>query len=362
MTRRAALVPLDGGLPVAVDAMGGDYAPRELVRGAALAAITLGVPVALVGRRTEVERELADLEPSLALARDRLELVEASEVVAMDEHPAQAVRAKRDASIVVACRLVAEGRARAAVSAGNSGAVLAAALFVVQRVPGVARPAIGAVLPTSEGPCFLLDVGANADCRPEWLRQFAVVGSVYANTMLAVPAPTVGLLSNGEEPGKGNELVRQATPLLENAPIRFVGNVEGKDLVAGRADVVVCDGFSGNVALKTAEGVAEFLFGSLRSAAQASWRGRVGGALLRPALRPLRERLDWRRTGGALLLGVAGEVVVAHGRSDAVAVMNAIRLAGDAAARRLHQLIAEQLGRLVPNATADSPDEVPAAP
>jgi phosphate acyltransferase len=345
-------------LPIALDAMGGDHAPAEIVRGAVRAAREHGVRVALVGQRDVIQRELKQASGSDQGVLEAISVVDASEVIAMDEHPAQAVRAKKDASLVVACRLVAEGKARATVSAGNSGAVLAASLFTVKRIRGVARPAIGASLPTSKGRCFLLDVGANADCRPEWLAQFALMGSIYANTMMDVRAPGVGLLSNGEELGKGSELVRASTPLLEAAPVRYIGNVEGKDIFAGKADVVVTDGFTGNVALKMAEGVAEFLFSSIRQEASKSLTGKVGGALLKPRLRPLRDQVDWRATGGALLLGVDGEVVIAHGRSDAVAIANALRVARDAADRSVHTVIAQNLGTLAtseePEATAEA--------
>jgi len=323
--------------------MGGDHAPREMVRGAALAARALGVRVALVGRIDALEAEVGALPAGDAAPAGSLSLVAAASVVEMKESPAQAVRAKKDASVVVACDLVASGRARAAVSAGNSGATLAAALLSVHRLTGVARPAIGIVLPTAAGPAFMLDVGANTDCRPEWLAQFAVMGSVYAEALLHVEQPRVALLSNGEERGKGSELVQAATALLETAPVRFVGNVEGRDIFRGACDVVVCDGFSGNVALKVAEGVGEFLFAAIATEARRSVRGRLGGLLLRPRLRPLRDRLDYRRTGGALLLGVAGEVVIAHGRSDALAVMNAIRVARDAAELDVSGTIARRL-------------------
>jgi glycerol-3-phosphate acyltransferase PlsX len=349
----------DPTLPVAVDAMGGDNAPREVVRGAALAVRELGVRVALVGRRAEIERELAALAPEDAGARASLSIVDATEVVAMDEHPANAVRSKRDSSIVVTCREVAEGRARGAVSAGNSGAMLAAALLVVKRIRGVARPAIGARIPgPDEHFTFLLDVGANTDCRPEWLAQFAVMGSVYATEMMGVASPRVALLSNGEERGKGNELVQSADALLAAAAIRYMGNVEGKDLFKDAADVVVCDGFSGNVALKVAEGVAEFLFASIGREARRSLQGKVGGALLKPKLRPIRDRVDYRTTGGALLLGVNGEMVIAHGRSDAVAVMNAIRVA-DAAAR--HDVSGVIASRLASAPATAEPDDATAS-
>jgi phosphate acyltransferase len=320
-----------GIAPVAVDAMGGDNAPAEVVRGALRAATELHIPVLLVGRRELLENELARIEGPETVSRARLTIVDAREVVEMDEHPANAVRSKRDSSVLRACALVADGQAGAVVSAGNSGAVLAAALFTVKRIPGIARPAIGALLPGRASRTFLLDVGANTDCKPEWLVQFAVMGSVYARTMMEVASPRVGLLSNGEEPGKGSQLVRETYPLLEAAPVHFTGNVEGKELFIGACDVAVCDGFAGNIALKAAEGVGEYLFAALREEAMSSLTSKIGAQLLKPRLRAIRDRVDYRHTGGALLLGVAGEVVIAHGRSDALAVMNAIRVASEAA-------------------------------
>ncbi|MBJ7609430.1 MAG: phosphate acyltransferase PlsX [Candidatus Dormibacteraeota bacterium] len=330
--------------PVAVDAMGGDNAPAAVVRGALRAATELRIPVLLVGRRELLETELASIEGPETVARARLEIVDAREVVEMDEHPANAVRAKRDSSVVRSCALVAEGRAGAAVSAGNSGAVLAAALFTIKRIPGVARPAIGALLPSLAAQTFLLDVGANTDCKPEWLVQFAVMGSVYARTMLSVPSPRVGLLSNGEEPGKGSQLVQEAHPQLAASALHFVGNAEAKELFNGSFDVVVCDGFAGNIALKAAEGVGEYLFATLRKEAMGSISAKAGGFLLKPRLRAVRDRVDYRHTGGALLLGVAGEVVIAHGRSDALAIMNAIRVAAEASDRHVSGTIARELG------------------
>jgi phosphate acyltransferase len=345
---------------VAVDAMGGDHAPEEIVKGALVRLRSPGgVRVALVGRRPLLE---ATLERHLGTdqgdVRRRVDVVDATEVVGMDEHPAQAVRVKRDSSIVRACELVAQGGAQAVVSAGNSGAVLAAALFVVRRIPGVARPAIGALLPGLERPTFLLDVGANTDCRADWLAQFGVMGSVYARAMMGVAEPRVALLSNGEEPGKGSALVQAAHPLLAAAPIRFTGNVEGRDLMGGACDVAVTDGFTGNVALKTAEGVGEYLFAVLRREARASRRAMLGGLLLKPRLRAIRDRVDYRATGGALLLGVAGEVVIAHGRSDATAIDNAIRVAESAVERGVSGTIAAALPRQAAAATAAT-EELP---
>jgi glycerol-3-phosphate acyltransferase PlsX len=347
---------------VAVDAMGGDHAPDAAVAGAATAVDTRACSVILVGRRDAIETALRRCVPpsDLERVRSRVEIVEASEVVGMDEHPAQAVRAKRDSSIVRACELVARGRAQAVVSAGNSGAVLAAALFTVKRIPGIARPAIGALLPgLDDRRTFLLDVGANADVRAEWLAQFAVMGSVYARTMMGVADPRVALLSNGEEPGKGSALIQAAHPLLAAAPIRFTGNVEGRDLLSGACDVAVTDGFTGNVALKTAEGVGEYLFAVLRREARTSRRAMLGGLLLKPRLRAVRDRVDYRATGGALLLGVAGEVVIAHGRSDATAIDNAIGVARTAVQRDVSGTIAAAMPReaAVPAVAATTEDQ-----
>ena len=324
-------------LPIAVDAMGGDNAPAEIVRGALRALSEHGIAVTLVGRREAVE---AEFRSAGAVTPDGITIVDAREVIEMNEHPANAVRAKRDSSLVSSCALVAAGEARAVVSAGNSGAMLAAALFTIKRIPGVARPAIGAAFPSEAGQTFILDVGANTDCKPEWLAQFAVMGDIYARTMLGIPSPRVALLSNGEESEKGSELVQAAHPLIAALPIQFVGNVEGKDIFRGGCDVVITDGFTGNVVLKVAEGIGEFLFASLAREARKSLGGKVGGALLKPKLRPLRDRIDYRKTGGALLLGVAGEVVIAHGRSDAEATMNAIRVAARAADQGVSQVIA----------------------
>ncbi len=335
-------------LPIAVDAMGGDHAPTEIVRGALRAVNEHGIAVTLVGRREVVEAELRAAAPTIP---DAISVVDAREVIEMHEHPANAVRAKRDSSLVSSCALVAGGKAGAVVSAGNSGAMLAAALFTIKRIAGVARPAIGASFPSDAGQTFILDVGANTDCKPEWLAQFALMGDVYARTMLGIAKPRVALLSNGEESEKGSELVQAAHPLIAALPIQFVGNVEGKDVFRGACDVVVTDGFTGNVVLKVAEGIGEFLFASIAREARKSLGGKVGGALLRPKLRPLRDRIDYRKTGGALLLGVAGEVVIAHGRSDAEATMNAIRVAARAAEQGVSNVIA---------GAVRSPAEVPA--
>ncbi|HVA20476.1 MAG TPA: phosphate acyltransferase PlsX [Candidatus Micrarchaeia archaeon] len=311
-----------GAVRVALDAMGGDHGPAPLVAGAAAAVGSCAdVCVTLVGDPVRLRGALAGWSPQL---RSRLPIEAAGTVIPMGAHPAQAVRASPDASVAVAVRLVADGRAAAAVSAGNSGATMAAALLHLHRLPGIARPAIGTVLPTPAGPTLLVDAGAQVDCRPEWLAQFARLGVAYARHGLGVAQPTVGLLSNGEETGKGNQLVQLAHPILVREVPEYRGPVEGRDLLAGTVDVVVCDGFVGNVALKTAEGTAELLFRVLRQELSRGGRARLGALLLRPRLRAIRDRLDWRRTGGAPLLGVGGLVFVSHGRSDAMAIRSAV--------------------------------------
>jgi glycerol-3-phosphate acyltransferase PlsX len=322
---------------IAVDAMGGDYAPGEIVRGAAQAAAELGVDISLVG--------LPHIVQPLLENHPRLQLVPCTQVIAMDEHPAQAVRSKPDSSMSVCARLVKEGRADGWVSAGNSGAVMAAALFIQGRIRGVERPALGSIVPTQNGFAYFLDVGANVDSKPEYLEQFAAMGAVYAREMLGRSQPRVGLLSNGEEEGKGDELVRETARRLKGQMQGFIGNVEPKDIFAARADVVVADGFVGNVAIKMAEATAEFLFRSLRDEVPKTLSGKVGGALIRPRVRMIRDRIDWREFGGAPLLGIDGVAVVAHGRSDSRAMKNAIRVTRDAVQNGLVGKIRAELGR-----------------
>jgi phosphate acyltransferase len=257
-----------------------------------------------------------------------LELIEAPTTIAMDEKPGEAVRAKRDSSLVVACRLVREGRADAAVSAGNTGAMLAAGLLEIRRLRGVNRPAIAVVLPAKRGPSVLIDSGANADARAEHLRQFAHMGAVFAQEILRIRNPGVRLLSIGEEPEKGNQLTLEAHQLLAgDDELDFRGNTESRDLLEGAADVIVCDGFTGNVVLKTLEGTIRSVLGALRQEIRASKRGTLGGLLIRPAARGLRDRLDPDTYGGAYLLGLRGLAVIAHGNSGRRAIANAIRLA-----------------------------------
>jgi glycerol-3-phosphate acyltransferase PlsX len=263
----------------------------------------------------------------------------------MEDHPAQAVRSKPDSSMNVCARMCKEGKADGWVSAGNSGAIMATALLIQGRIRGVERPALGSIVPTQTGFAYFLDVGANVDSKPEYLVQFAAMGAVYARQMMGRANPRVGLLSNGEEEGKGNELVRETTRRLKGSMRWFVGNIEPKDLYASKADVVVADGFVGNIAIKMAEATAEFLFRNLREEIPKSTRGKVGGLLIRGGVRKLRDRIDWREFGGAPLLGIDGVAVVAHGRSDARAIKNAIRVAKEAVENQLVGKIRAEVGK-----------------
>jgi glycerol-3-phosphate acyltransferase PlsX len=316
--------------------MGGDFAPAQVVLGAAQAATEYGIDISLVGLPSTVQ-PLLDSHP-------RLRLVPCTQVIEMDEHPAQAVRSKPDSSMSVCARLCKEGRADGWISAGNSGAIMAAALLIQGRIRGIERPALGSIVPTSAGFAYFIDVGANVDSKPEYMVQFAMMGAVYAREMLGRPDPRVGLLSNGEEEGKGDERVKETTRRLKGSLRGFIGNVEPKDMYGARADVIVADGFVGNVAIKMAEATAEFLFRNLREEIPKTMRGKLGGMLIRPGVRELRARIDWREFGGAPLLGIDGVAVVAHGRSDARAVKNAIRVARDAVQNQLVGKIRAEVG------------------
>ena len=311
--------------------MGGDNAPAAPV-GAAIEVAAQGLKVLLVGDR---DRLAAELTRQGASPDERIELVHAPERVHGDEDGARAVRAKPDASIVVACKLVGEGRASAAVSAGNTGAMLAAATLRMRRIPGIMRPAIAVVLPAAGGkPVVLLDAGASADMRPEHYPQLAMMGRLFARDVLGIPEPQVGLLSIGEEEGKGSLAVQNAFELLRDSP-GFVGNVEGRDIPTATVDVVVTDGFTGNVVLKTAEGVAQMLLNEIRRAVVQTVAGRVGGMLVRPSLRRMRDRIDPELYGGAVLLGVRGGAVIGHGNATPVGIANAVRVGARAARENL---------------------------
>jgi glycerol-3-phosphate acyltransferase PlsX len=299
-------------LRIAVDAMGGDLAPDEVIKGASLAAQELGVEVLLVGHQQRIEPVLADLP------RSGIEILHASDVIEMQDLAIRAARKKKDASIVVAARSVKEGRADALVSAGSTGAAMVATLLSWGRIKGIERPAIGTVMPTPEGRCVLLDAGAHVNAKPNHLVQYARMGSVYAERVLGMQKPRVGLLNIGEEETKGCELVLEVFPRLKALPqINFVGNIEGRDILSGRVDVIICDGFVGNVVLKFAEGMARTIFLLLRDALSADLKSRVGGLLITDALQRVKARLDYSEYGGAPLLGVDGICVISHGSSDA---------------------------------------------
>lgn len=309
---------------IAVDAMGGDHGPAVVVPGAIAGARQQHVDLTLVGTPADIEAALKGVDRHDV----DIAIVEATETIGMDEHPAQAVRRKRKNSINLAIQEVAEGRAAGMVSAGNSGAVMAAALMLVGRIPGIERPAIATYVPTAKARSLILDLGAVTDPKPSNMVQFARMGQVYAERVLELSHPTVGLLSNGEEPTKGNQLVQQVYPMLEAAEdINFIGNVEGKDVAMGAVDIVVTDGFTGNVLLKTAEGVITMLTDTLRREFTATLPRKLAALVLRPAFRSMRNSLDYSVIGGAPLLGVNGVVIISHGRSNEQAIANAIGVA-----------------------------------
>ncbi|OLC15556.1 MAG: phosphate--acyl-ACP acyltransferase [Candidatus Rokubacteria bacterium 13_1_40CM_69_27] len=312
-------------MKIAVDAMGGDYGPAVVVEGAVAAAREFGASVILVGDRAAIEREVTRLTAeSLAI-----EIRHASQVVGMGESPSQALRRKRDSSLRVAAQLVKDGEASAFVSAGNTGAAMAIAMFVIGVLAGVDRPAIAAVLPNRRRFTVLLDVGANVDPKPWHLLQFAVMGHVYARDILGCDNPRVGLLSVGEEEGKGNELTKEAYDQLKDSSLNFVGNVEGRDIYNGRCDVVVTDGFTGNVALKISESLAETLGDMIKEELTRDVRSKLGATLALPAFARFKRRVDYTELGGAPLLGIDGAAIICHGASPVKAIKNAVRVAGE---------------------------------
>ncbi len=346
---------------IALDAMGGDHAPREAVQGAFLAvrdSEILGIAdgaleVLLVGPQEVIVAEMARLEGTRG--KDRLKVIDAREVVGMGEHPAQAVKQKKDSSIVRCADLVRSGEADGTVSAGNTGAAMAAALLRIGRLKGVSRPAIASIIPSVSGVSLLLDAGANVDCKANHLLQFALMGDLYARTVLKHKEPRVGLLSVGEEESKGNDLVFAAQELLKKAPLRYIGNVEGCDTVNGRCDVIICDGFVGNVTLKTIEGVGELVFNLLRKELGANLFTLLGGLLAAPAFRRFKKAVDYSEYGGAPLLGIDGVSIISHGKSKANAFKNAIR----AAARCVKGDMKERMAGIITTHGQALPERIP---
>jgi phosphate acyltransferase len=338
---------MSAAIRVALDAMGGDHAPGEIVLGAVQAAREYGFGVYLVGPEDRIQAELARHNTQ---GLD-LPIIHTAEFIPMDEHnPAKAVRNK-NTSMVRALQLVKDGEALGAVSAGNSGAMMAAAsLMTLKRLKGVERAALGGILPTKDSACMVIDLGANTDCKPEYLQQFALMGSIYMERIMHLKSPRVGLLANGEEEGKGNLQVQEAHQLLKaNAStlgINFIGNVEGRDIFAGTVDVVVCDGFVGNVVLKVSEGLSEVLLGLIKAEMTKSLPNKLAALVLQSDLRNMGKRLDYAEYGGLPLLGVNGAAIISHGRSNAKAIKNALRVARQTAETGVAQAIAEGLAKL----------------
>lgn len=330
-------------IKIAVDAMGSDHSPKAEVEGAIQAAAEYGVPIVLVGQKDKI-RALLDNE---AVAGLPIEVVHASEVVTMEDSPTTAFRRKKDSSINVAAQLMRDGKVSGIVSAGNTGAVMATAKFVVGALPVVDRPALTTVLPTQKRkPAILLDVGANVDCKPHHLEQFAIMGDIYSRTIFGIRRPRIGLLSIGEEDSKGNELTKEVFKSLKRAPINFIGNVEGRDIFKGEVDVIVCDGFTGNVVLKLSEGLYETFIEMLRDELQKTLTAKVGSIFAQNAFRQFKKRLDYSEYGGAPLLGIKGITIVCHGRSNANAIKNAIRVANEFCKHNVNDAIEVEFGKL----------------
>lgn len=332
---------------IALDAMGGDDAPEQVVKGAMLAAPDLDAQVALVGDEAQIGTLLGGHDFG-----GKLFIRHASEVIGMEDSPRLALRGKPDSSVAQTVNMVLNGEAQACVSAGNSGAFMALCHTRLKTIPGIERPAITLTIPTAAGPRVILDVGANTDCKPVYLQQFGVMGSVYAKFVLGVENPRVGILSIGTEAHKGNELTQAAMPLLQAAPVHFVGNVEGDQIFDDEVDVVVCDGFVGNVVLKVAEGLAGMILGTIKREVASSLKAKLGILLMRDVLKGLKSQFGYQNYGGALLLGVNGICVVSHGKSDASAIRNALLVAQRSVKARVVERVQEACRQLLPGETA----------
>ncbi len=307
-------------MKIIIDAMGGDNAPKAPVMAAVRAVKELGIGIVLVGRESEISKELQKYD----YPHDMLETVNADDVITNYEEPTKAVRSKKNSSLVVAANMLKDNRGDAMLSMGNTGALLVAGLLIVGRIKGILRPALGTVLPAKKGPVMLIDMGANTNCRPQNIVQFAIMGSIYMKNVFGIADPSVGLLSNGEEEGKGDELTKKTYPYLKEAPLNFCGNVEGRDVMNGEVDVIACDGFVGNVVLKTVEGMGSFIGEAIKDMFTASIPAKIGALFAFGGIKKLRKRMDYREYGGAPLLGVNKPVIKGHGASDEKAVYSAI--------------------------------------
>jgi phosphate acyltransferase len=328
-------------MKIAVDAMGGDHAPAVVVEGSIQASTEFNIPLILVGDKERIEAELKKHKADTS----NITIRHASEIVAMDESPVQAIRKKKDSSLKVCFDLVKSGEAGAVVSAGNSGAAMAAGMFLMKKIKGVERPAIAVSVPTMKGSAVLLDVGGNVDCKPAHLLQFAVMGEVYARYALKKDRPRVGLLSNGEEEAKGNDLTRETHALIKKTSLNYIGYVEGRDIYRGDVDVVVADGFVGNVVLKLSEGLVEAFTTMLRNEINATLISKIGYLLARGAFKRLKKKIDYAEYGGAPLLGIEGVCVISHGRSNPKAIKNAILRASEFVKGNVNTHVMEEISR-----------------
>mgnify|MGYP006272611273 FL=1 len=329
---------------IVLDAMGGDNAPEEIVKGAVEACeLDNSFNLTLVGKKDLIEKELKKYSN---YEKDRIQIKNATEVITMNDSPAKALRRKKDSSLAIGSNLIKENKGDAFISAGNTGAVMAAGLFNIGRLSGIKRPSISTAFPAKGGQTLLMDAGANTDSKPENLHQFAVMGQIYSKKILNISNPKIGLLSIGEEKKKGNKLVKETYQLLEDDKrLNFIGNVEGRDIFTNNCDIVICDGFVGNVVLKTTEGVASFVFDILKETLTKDLRAKLGAGILKPYLKEMKDRLDYKQYGGAPLLGINGIVIISHGSSNSTAIVNAIRVAKNAINNNIVGLIEDEINR-----------------
>ena len=327
-------------MKVIVDSMGSDKGPQEIIKGAVDGINELGVEIVLVGEENIIKKELS----KYTYPKNSIEIINAEETISNDDEPVLAIRRKKKSSMVLGLEALVNGKGDGFVSTGNTGALLAGGLFIVKRIEGVERAALATVYPTKKGISFILDVGANVDSKPEYLMQFATMGSIYGEKVLGIKSPTVALANIGVEEGKGNALVRDSYKLLSNSNLNFIGNVEIRDIPEGIVDIIVCDGFVGNVILKLTEGMAITMFSTLKEEFESSFKSKVGALMLKPQLKSFKNRLDYREYGGAPLLGLKKPVVKAHGSSDAFAIKNAIRQVKTFSDNNVIRIIEENIG------------------